>query len=112
MNCRVLNKDNTVSDIHVDWHGYHSMNLGISGRIDVQAGLWTTVDTIKSHYEHVNDLRRANGIEPRDIDSVVDSMVGAEAPFDIYIQTEDGCPWKHCGTLVRSVPYAGNAVLL
>ena len=101
MKIQVLNKDSTVISIQAEWH---SENKGMPG------SAWTTLGTLERHWREVNKVRSKYGLKPKityseDVKKLVDDMCIAEMPLEIYTDTDDGIPWRHCGTLVKCIPY-------
>lgn len=107
MICRVVNNDDTITDVHVEWHPRYIHHLE-SGDVVVNEGLWTTIDRIKSQYERHNAFCRQHGFEERCLDDVMSLVEGAEAPIDVYSQTNDGCPWKHPNNFLATIQYSRN----
>jgi len=108
MKINILNADDSVSSVQVEWHPECLKSLEPGQKTLCPGSLWTTKSRILEHYRRVNDVRRGLGAELRDLsdpDKAVAGIQFAEAQLEIYIDTDDGEPWRHWGTLCRVVPY-------
>lgn len=112
MKLQVAYKDGSFGEIPgVNYHPAHKRHIDQFDTTDEPGGLWTTVDKLFEHLVLVNKRRRANGIEERVLPApigCVDLIDFASAPLKVYISTDDGTPWKHNGTFVKTIPYGGD----
>jgi len=110
MQVRFLNGDGTVSTIpNVKWHPGYTQDCGAGiGERYFPAGLWVRKSEVIEHYESVNRSRRSMAMLERDISTVVEDIVCAEAEVEIYDDVSNEEPWRHNGTLVKKVGYGRN----
>ena len=112
MKLQVAYKDGTFGEIPgVNYHPRHERRVDQFDAVADSGGLWITADRLFEHLALVNKRRRANGIEERVLPApigCVDLIDFASAPLEVYIPTDDGAPWKHGGTFVKTIPYGGD----
>lgn len=94
-----MNDGTETSLANVRWHPERKTSLG-----DIPAGLWTTEDDVLAYWRKLHPDCIITRDNIREIDC-------AEAPVDIYTNTEDNMPWRHFGTLLKEV-HAGNILSL
>lgn len=99
MTARVLNSDNSVTDIPVRWH---------AATDTAPAGLWTTISAIRAKYEAVNRRRASYGVQERDIEHVVDDICAGEADIEVYADSASPEPYRHFGLLRRTIRRGGT----
>ena len=102
MTIRILKKERdgttSVSTLTAKWHPETSAG---------PAGIYVTANAVREHVRRINDRRASYGCEmPLDAEKMIksDGIVCAEAPLEIYDDTDDGEPYRHYGTLYRSIP--------
>lgn len=92
---------NTVMSVpNVKWYDEFLDHSGV-----LQPGsLYVMEKDVVRHIEAVNENRRKYGLKERVVD--MSRLVCAEAPVEIYCDSEQAEPWKHYGLLKRKVPAA------
>lgn len=104
--------DGTTGEIPcVKWHPPFRRAVSQFDSVDEPGGLWTTTENVAKHLAKVNELRREMGVPGREFSSPNEAAAlidSAAAPFDVYLPTEDGEPWRHNGVLAKSVPYGSE----
>ena len=108
MKINILLADGSVSSVSAQWHPAVSKAAEPGQKILCPGSLWTTKDKIIEHLEKVNECRKEIHAHLRDLsirDKVIQGICAAEAPLEIYVDTDDGQPWRHWGTLAKEVPY-------
>lgn len=112
MKIQVAYKDGTFGELPcVNYHPEHQRHVDQFDTVTEPGGMWTTTDKIVEHLNKINDIRRGLGVEERKFntpDECVELIDFASVPFEIYTPTGDGAPWKHNGTLVKTIPYGGS----
>lgn len=107
MQVRFLNGDGTVSTIpNVKWHPAYTQDWGaVLGERHFPAGLWIRKSALLAHYESANMSLRSTAMPERDVSTVIEDIVCAEAEVEIYDDVSNEEPWRHNGTLVKKVRY-------
>lgn len=108
MKIDILLSDGSVSSVPVKWHPAVAKAAEPGQKTVCPGSLWTTKSEIIKHLQNVNERRKKMNVGLRDLsdqDDVIRRVSAAEAPLEIYIDTDDGRPWRHWGTLAREVPY-------
>jgi len=105
MKIEILLADNTVTSVQAMWHGDTVSRTAPGQDVFRPGSLWTTKSKLIAHLEKVNRSRAKAGIEGRSVEAAVETALCAEAPLEVYVDTEDGEPWRHFGTLARKIPY-------
>lgn len=112
MKLQAAYKDGSFGEIPgVNYHPAHKRHVDQFDTTDEPGGLWTTVDKLFEHLKRVNEYRREHGIEERKFKmpaDCIDLIDFVSAPLEVYMSTDDGAPWKHNGTLVKTIPYGGD----
>lgn len=108
MKINILLKDGTVSSVPAKWHPATSKTAEPGWQTLGPSSLWTTKSKIIDHLRKINESRKKMNVGLRDLsaeDEVIQGISAAEAPLEIYADTDDGKPWRHNGTLIKEVPY-------
>lgn len=108
MKIQILLADGSVSSVSVKWHPAVAKAAEPGQKIVCPGSLWTTESEIIGHLQKVNERRKEISCYLRDLsirDKVIQGISAAEAPLEIYKDTDDGRPWRHWGTLSKEVPY-------
>lgn len=112
MKIQVAYTDGTFGEIPgVKWHPEYSRHTDQFHTVVTPGGLWITEDKLFEHLRSVNERREKMGVEPRPLNVPRDChelIAFASAPFEVYVATSDGTPWKDNGTLVKSIHYGGD----
>lgn len=111
MKVQVIYKDGSAGEIPcVRYHPGFERHVDQFGTVSEPEGLWVTEDDVYEHLLRTNGFRRRNGIPEREFDkrTCADLIDFAAAPFRVYVRTDDGEPWRHNGTLVKTVRYGGG----
>lgn len=108
MKIRIKLGDGSCTTVDAWWHPSVEIgNAGTGGAQTRPAGMWTTDVVLMDHLEKVNQMRREDAIEERDLsdrEKVIREVECAEAPLEIYLQGESEEPWRHTGNLAKEVP--------
>ena len=108
MKIRLKLGDGSFTTVDAWWHPQIEIGcIGTGGKFTRPAGLWTTDAVLLDHLEKINEARRGDCIEERDLSDrggLVQGVECAEAPLEIYVQGESEEPWRHTGNLAKEVP--------
>lgn len=109
MTVSIVNGDGTVSEVWAGWHPPVASDVAPLQKIERPAAAWTTVGRLEKRRRGVDEARSAHGVGRRtgpdcDARRMVDGIRASEIPLEVYLDTEDGEPWRHFGTLVREIP--------
>lgn len=108
MKIDILLSDGSVSSVSVKWHPAVAKAAEPGQKTVCPGSLWTTKSEIIKHLQNVNERRKGMNVGLRDLtaqDEIIQGISAAEAPLEIYTDTDDGQPWRHWGTLAKEVPY-------
>lgn len=116
MQITIKHNDERFSVINVQYHPSHIIkNHDTKTSYVCEAGLWTTVEELKKHFEKVNKECSKIGMDYlkrdlSDIKEIIREIKCSEAPLEIYHDCEDHQPWKHTGLRLRNIPYSPKAI--